>query len=162
MRSRRATSHRRSTACSAPRRCASQPDAGSTSSSSSRPATRRKPTETHSRSLRGEVREALLTAMNDRLQSLTDSGASLGIAVERIDMTAFLPPDAKTAFDAVLLASQAADRGVAMARTDGERRRQEAARERERLLSAAQASAKELISKANVDTLRISALEQEA
>jgi regulator of protease activity HflC (stomatin/prohibitin superfamily) len=112
--------------------------------------------------LRGEVREALLTAMNDRLQSLTDSGASLGIAVERIDMTAYLPPDAKTAFDAVLLASQAADRGVAMARTDGERRRQEAARERERLLSAAQAAAKELISKANVDTLRISALEQEA
>ena len=112
--------------------------------------------------LRGEVREALLTAMNDRLQSLTDSAASLGIAVERIDMTAYLPPDAKTAFDAVLLASQAADRGVAMARTDAERRRQEAARERERLLSAAQATAKELISKANVDTLRISALEQEA
>lgn len=112
--------------------------------------------------LRGEVREALLMAMNDRLQSLTDSAASLGIAVERIDMTAYLPPDAKTAFDAVLLATQAADRGVAMARTDAERRRQEAARERERLLSAAQASAKELISKANVDTSRISALEQEA
>jgi modulator of FtsH protease HflK len=112
--------------------------------------------------LRGEVREALLTAMNDRLQSLADSTASLGIAVERIDMTAYLPPDAKTAFDAVLLATQAADRGVAMARTDAERRRQEASRERERLLSASQATAKELISKANVDTLRISALEQEA
>ena len=112
--------------------------------------------------LRGEVREALLTAMNDRLQSLADSAASLGIAIERIDMTAYLPPDAKTAFDAVLLATQAADRGVAMARTDAERRRQEAARERERLLSAAQATAKELISKANVDTSRISALEQEA
>ena len=77
--------------------------------------------------LRGEVREALLTAMNDRLQSLADATASLGIAVERIDMTAYLPPDAKTAFDAVLLATQAADRGVAMARTDAERRRQEAA-----------------------------------
>jgi regulator of protease activity HflC (stomatin/prohibitin superfamily) len=100
--------------------------------------------------------------MNDRLQSLADSSASLGIAVERIDMTAYLPPDAKTAFDAVLLATQAADRGVAMARTDAERRRQEASRERERLLSASQATAKELISKANVDTLRISALEQEA
>jgi modulator of FtsH protease HflK len=112
--------------------------------------------------LRGEVREALLMAMNDRLQSLADANASLGIAVERIDMTAYLPPDAKTAFDAVLLATQAADRGVAMARTDAERRRQEAARERERLLSAAQATAKELVSKANVDTSRISALEQEA
>jgi regulator of protease activity HflC (stomatin/prohibitin superfamily) len=112
--------------------------------------------------LRGEVREALLTAMNERLQSLADSAASLGIAIERIDMTAYLPPDAKTAFDAVLLATQAADRGVAMARTDAERRRQEAARERERLLSASQATAKELVSKANVDTSRISALEQEA
>ena len=111
--------------------------------------------------LRAEVREALLTAMNDRLQSLADSDAPLGIAVERIDMTAWLPPDAKTAFDAVLLATQAADRGVAMARTDAERRRQEAARERERLLSAAQATAKELVSKANVDTSRILALEQE-
>ena len=112
--------------------------------------------------LRGEVREALLTAMNERLQSLADSQASLGIAIERIDMTAYLPPDAKTAFDAVLLATQAADRGVAMARTDAERRRQEAARERERLLSASQATAKELVSKANVDTSRILALEQEA
>jgi len=112
--------------------------------------------------LRGEVREALLSAMNERLQSLADSQASLGIAIERIDMTAYLPPDAKTAFDAVLLATQAADRGVAMARTDAERRRQEAARERERLLSASQATAKELVSKANVDTSRISALEQEA
>jgi regulator of protease activity HflC (stomatin/prohibitin superfamily) len=112
--------------------------------------------------LRAEVREALLAAMNERLQSLADSDAPLGIAVERIDMTAWLPPDAKTAFDAVLLATQAADRGVAMARTDAERRRQEAARERERLLSAAQATAKELVSKANVDTSRILALEQES
>jgi regulator of protease activity HflC (stomatin/prohibitin superfamily) len=111
--------------------------------------------------LRAEVREAMLTAMNERLQSLADSDASLGISVERIDMTAWLPPDAKTAFDAVLLATQAADRGVAVARTDAERRRQEAARERERLLSAAQATAKELVSKANVDTSRILALEQE-
>jgi regulator of protease activity HflC (stomatin/prohibitin superfamily) len=112
--------------------------------------------------LRAEVREALLKAMNDRLEALADSNAPLGVEVERIDMTAYLPPDAKTAFDAVLLATQSADRGVAVARTDAEKRRQEAARERERLLSAAQASAKELVSKANVDTSRIMALEEEA
>jgi regulator of protease activity HflC (stomatin/prohibitin superfamily) len=111
--------------------------------------------------LRAEVRESLLTAMNARLKELEDASASLGVEIERIDMTAYLPPEAKTAFDAVLLATQAADRGIANARTDAERRRQEAARERERLLSAAQATAKELVSKASVDTARIVALEQE-
>ena len=61
--------------------------------------------------LRGEVRSSLLESTNARLQQLTAAGASLGIEVQRIDMTAWLPPDAKTAFDAVLTATQAADRG---------------------------------------------------
>ncbi|HEU4619941.1 MAG TPA: SPFH domain-containing protein [Gammaproteobacteria bacterium] len=112
--------------------------------------------------LRAEVRDSLLRAVNGRLQELAAAGSPLGIEVERIDMTAYLPPEAKTAFDGVLLASQAADRAIAMARTDAERRRQEAAAESERLLSSAEATAKELISKASVDTSRISALEEEA
>jgi regulator of protease activity HflC (stomatin/prohibitin superfamily) len=111
--------------------------------------------------LRAEVRDSLLKLMNDRLDQLAAAGASLGVHVERIDMTAYLPPDAKSAFDAVLVAIQAADRGVAVARTDAERRRQAAVRESERLISAAQASAKEIVSKANVDTARIVALEEE-
>jgi regulator of protease activity HflC (stomatin/prohibitin superfamily) len=76
-------------------------------------------------------------------------------------MTAWLPPEAKSAFDAVLVASQAADRGVAVARTDAERRRQEADRERDQLLSAAQATARELVTGANVNTANIVALERE-
>ncbi len=76
-------------------------------------------------------------------------------------MTAWLPPQAKSAFDAVLIASQAADRGVAVARTDAERRRQESARQRDQLLSAAQATAQELVSGANVNTAGILALEHE-
>ena len=85
----------------------------------------------------------------------------LGIEVERIDITAWLPPDAKVAFDAVLTATQAADRGVA----DGtNRRRAQAPGSRTGTrppLSAAQATALELVSSANVDTFAIRALERE-
>lgn len=111
--------------------------------------------------LRGEVRSSLLDSVNARLLELAAEGAPLGIEVQRIDMTAWLPPDAKTAFDAVLTATQAADRGVAVARTDAERRRQEAERERGRLLSAAEATAQELVSSATVDTAGILAIERE-
>jgi regulator of protease activity HflC (stomatin/prohibitin superfamily) len=111
--------------------------------------------------LRGEVRESLLQTMNTRLHELADSGASLGIEIQRVDMTAWLPPDAKSAFDAVLVASQAADRGLAVARTDAEHRRQEASRERDQLLAAAEATARELVSNADVNTAGIIALERE-
>jgi modulator of FtsH protease HflK len=111
--------------------------------------------------LRSEVRNSVLDSMNQRLADLVAEGAPLGVHIERIDMTPALPPEAKSAFDAVLLASQAADRGVAVARTDAERRRQGANRERDQLLSAAQATATELVSRANVDTVRILALARE-
>ncbi len=110
---------------------------------------------------RAEVRASLLDSMNARLQALAAAGAPLGIEIERIDMTGYLPPEAKKAFDAVLLDTEAADRNVAEARTDAERRRQAANRERDQLLSAAQATATELVSQANVDTARILALARE-
>lgn len=111
--------------------------------------------------LRGEVRSSLIQSMNARLRALADAGASLGVEVERIDMTAWLPPEAKSAFDAVLVATQAADRGVAVARTDAEHRRQEANRLRDQLLADAQATVQELVSGANVNTAGILALEHE-
>lgn len=111
--------------------------------------------------LRSEVRASMLAETNARLQKLAGVGLPLGIEVQRIDMTAWLPPEAKTAFDAVLTATQAADRGVAIARTDAERRRQDAAKESNRLLSAAEATAKELVTNAHVDTARILAIEHE-
>jgi regulator of protease activity HflC (stomatin/prohibitin superfamily) len=111
--------------------------------------------------LRGEVRSSMLSSTNARLQQLAAAGSPLGIEVQRIDMTAWLPPDAKTAFDAVLTATQSADRGVAVARTDAERRRQDAEKESNRLLSAAEATAKELVANAHVDTARIFAIEHE-
>jgi modulator of FtsH protease HflK len=112
--------------------------------------------------LRGEVRSSLIQSMNARLHALADGGASLGVEIERIDMTAWLPPQAKSAFDAVLIATQAADRGVAVARTDAEHRRQEADRLRDQLLADAQATAQELVSGAGVNTAGILALEHEA
>ncbi|HEX5420406.1 MAG TPA: SPFH domain-containing protein [Gammaproteobacteria bacterium] len=111
--------------------------------------------------LRAEVRDSLLKLLNDRLDELAKAGASLGVHIERIDWTANVPPDAKSAFDAVLVAIQAADRGVAVASRDAEIRRQAAVRQSQTLVSAAQASAKEIVSKANVETARIVALEQE-
>jgi modulator of FtsH protease HflK len=111
--------------------------------------------------LRSEVRSSMLASTNARVQQLAAAGAALGIEVQRIDMTAWLPPEAKTAFDAVLTATQAADRGVAMARTDAERRRQGAENESNRLLSAAEATAKERVANAHVDTANILAIEHE-
>jgi regulator of protease activity HflC (stomatin/prohibitin superfamily) len=108
--------------------------------------------------LRTEVRESLLTMMNDRLRALDAAGAELGVEIEQINLTPSLPPDAKAAFDLVLVATQAADRGVAMARTDAERRRQQANSEAERLVSASQATAQEIVSRASVDTASILAL----
>lgn len=108
--------------------------------------------------LRSEVRERLLRTMNDRLRTLDTSGSSLGVEIEQINLTPSLPPDAKAAFDRVLVATQAADRGVAMANTDAELRRQQADREADQLVSAAQATARETVSKASIDTASILAL----
>jgi regulator of protease activity HflC (stomatin/prohibitin superfamily) len=111
--------------------------------------------------MRAAVRDGLLRRVNSRLEKLAAISASLGIAVDRIDMTAWLPPEAKLAFDAVLTATQKADQQVAAARTDAERRRQGAQREGDRLLSAAEATANELIVSATVDTAKITAIEKE-
>jgi regulator of protease activity HflC (stomatin/prohibitin superfamily) len=108
--------------------------------------------------LRAAVRDELLSEINKKLQGLEAQGVGIGVAVDRIDMTASLPPEAKVAFDAVLTATQAADQQVAAARTESELRRQGAEREGDRLISAAQASASELVTSATVDTATIKAL----
>jgi modulator of FtsH protease HflK len=110
---------------------------------------------------RAAVRDDLLREVNARLERLATDNASLGVAVDRIDMTAWLPPEAKVAFDAVLTATQRADQQVAAARTDAERRRQGAQREGDRLQRAAEASANELVVAATVDTAKITAIEKE-
>ena len=111
--------------------------------------------------LSAAVRDELLTEVNARLKNLSSAGNAMGVEVDRIDVTAQLPPVAKVAFDSVLTATQAADQNVATARTEAERRRQGAEREHDRLLSAAHATAAERITAARVDTASIMALESE-
>ena len=110
--------------------------------------------------LRSAVRERLLTNVNARLRALDAQGDGLGVEVDRIDMTASLPPDAKLAFDAVLTAGQKADQDVAAANTAAELRRQGAEREADRLISAAQAAAIERAVNATVNTTSIAAIER--
>jgi regulator of protease activity HflC (stomatin/prohibitin superfamily) len=110
--------------------------------------------------VRGAVRDRLLASINGRLKALSDQGDGLGIEIDRIDMTAWLPPQAKLAFDAVLTASQKADQNIAAANTNAELRRQGAQREADRLISAAQAAALERTVTATVDTTSIVAIER--
>lgn len=111
-----------------------------------------------SRNGQAQVRESTLKAMNDRLHALDAAGAGLGVEIERINLTPSLPASAKTAFDQVLVATQEADRLVAVANTYAERRRQQAATEAQQMVSSAEATARETVSKASVDTASILAL----
>ena len=108
--------------------------------------------------LRGE----LLGEISRRLASLAASGASLGVAVARVDLQAALPPQAKIAYDSVLEAAQQADQSIASARTDATRAAQEADRERDRVLAAAHATAAEQVTEARARTATIEALEVRA
>ena len=109
--------------------------------------------------IRGQLRDRLLNNMNARLRALAERGDGLGVEIDRIDWTPYLPPQAKVAFDSVLTAGQKADQNVAAANTAAERRRQGAQREADRLLSAAQAVALERTTNAHVDTTSIIAIE---
>jgi regulator of protease activity HflC (stomatin/prohibitin superfamily) len=73
-------------------------------------------------------------------------------------LTPSFPAGAKAAFDRVLLETQTAQSGVAMAQNDAERVRQQANSEAEQLVSAAQAKATEIVTKASIDTASILAL----
>ena len=112
--------------------------------------------------IRQKVRDDLLELLNARLTALGNTGASLGIMVDRIDLTAWLPPQAKLAFDALLVAEQVSDQGLALAHTQALRTRQEADRESRRVLDAAQAAAAERISAATAEVSPVLALETEA
>lgn len=109
---------------------------------------------------RARARELLLNEVNRRLHDLTAENAGLGIEVDRIDLTAWLPPKAKLVFDSVLTAGQKADQAVAAANTAAELRRQGAQREADRLVSAAQAAGTEQIVAATVNTTSILAIER--
>ena len=113
--------------------------------------------ETRRQALRGDLTEAV----NRRLDALAASGASLGVKVARIDLDASLPPQAKIAYEGVLVAMQLAEQGIADARTEATRNLQAADRERDRLIEAARASAQERVGAASAQTAAILAVERE-
>ncbi len=107
---------------------------------------------------RERLRADLVAGMNARLDELAAAGAALGVRVERVDVTAQLPPRVAPAFQQVLSARQNAERDVAEARTEATRVAQMAQTERSTLLAEAEARAGEMVSDANVKTSGILAL----
>ena len=108
------------------------------------------------------LRAELMSEVNRRLANLANQGAGLGISVSRIDLLPSIPAEAKDAFDAVLLALQAAETVTAAARTEAEMTAQKANQDRDRRLTDAQAMAEERITQAKTRTAAISALAQGA
>jgi regulator of protease activity HflC (stomatin/prohibitin superfamily) len=80
--------------------------------------------------------------------------------VTRVDVQSSLPTAAVNAFNAVLTASQLADREVANARNDAEKTTQAANQQADRTLQVAHAQASERLAKAQTDTATVASLAQ--
>lgn len=109
---------------------------------------------------RERLRGELVQRINAGLAALESAGAGLGVRVARVDLQSALPPPTVGAFNAVLTASQQAERNVAEARNDAAWNLQQAQQAADRLLSVAQATASERLAKAQSDTLAVQQLAQ--
>jgi regulator of protease activity HflC (stomatin/prohibitin superfamily) len=107
---------------------------------------------------RERLRGDLVQGINKRLAELKASGQGIGIEVARGDVQSSLPDPAVSAFNAVLTASQQADKAVANARTDAEKLTQSANEQADRTLQVAHAQAGERLAKASADTATVSSL----
>ncbi|WP_192559355.1 protease modulator HflK [Pseudomonas allokribbensis] len=109
---------------------------------------------------RERLRGDLVQGINRRLAELKSSGQGIGIEVARVDVQSSLPEPAVGAFNAVLTASQQADKAVANARTDAEKITQTANELADRTLQVAHAQAGERLAKASADTATVMSLAQ--
>ena len=107
---------------------------------------------------RERLRGDLVHGINNRLAELKASGQGIGIEVARVDVQSSLPDPAVSAFNAVLTASQQADKAVANARTEAEKLTQSANEQADRTLQVAHAQAGERLAKAAADTATVSSL----
>jgi len=107
---------------------------------------------------RERLRGDLVQSINRRLAELNASGQGIGIEVARVDVQSSLPGPAVNAFNAVLTASQQADKAVANARTEAEKLTQGANEQADRALQVAHAQAGERLAKASADTATVSSL----
>lgn len=107
---------------------------------------------------RERLRGDLVQGINARLAELKASGQGIGIRVSRVDVQSSLPEPAVSAFNAVLTASQQADKAVANARTEAEKLTQSATEQADRTLQVAHAQAGERLAKATADTATVLSL----
>lgn len=101
---------------------------------------------------RERLRSELVQNINHALAALQSEGLGIGLEIVRADVQSSLPATTVNAFDAVLTASQQAEKGVADARTAAAWELQNATQNADRTLQVAQAQASERIAKAQTDT----------
>ncbi|MFG6204320.1 protease modulator HflK [Pseudomonas retamae] len=111
---------------------------------------------------RERLRGDLVRAINQRLAELKAGGQGIGVEVARVDVQSSLPEPAVSAFNAVLTASQQADKAVANARTEAEKLTQTANEQADRALQIAHAQAGERLAKASADTATVASLAKNA
>jgi len=101
---------------------------------------------------RERLRSDLVRSINQALAALDADGLGIGLEVVRADVQSSLPATTVNAFNAVLTASQQAEKGMADARTGAAWEMQTATQNADRTLQVAQAQASERLSKAQTDT----------
>jgi regulator of protease activity HflC (stomatin/prohibitin superfamily) len=109
---------------------------------------------------RERLRGDLLAGINRDLATLHTQHAGLGIEITRVDVQSTLPGDTMNAFNAVLTASQQAERNIADARTEAARIVQVATQTADRTVQVAHAQATERMAKAQTDTASVLQLAQ--
>ena len=114
------------------------------------------------RASREQLRADLMSAVNHRLTDLAEQGAGFGITVSRVDLVPAIPSGAKSEFDHVLVATQAAEAEIAEARTEAQVVAQRANQESDTILTRATAKAEEVVTTAQTRTAAIDALAQQS
>ena len=107
---------------------------------------------------RERLRGDLVQGINQQLAALSATGQGLGLEVVRVDVQSSLPGPAVNAFNAVLTASQQAEKAVANAHNDAAKLTQAATQQADRTVEQAQAQASERLAKAQADTSTIASL----
>ena len=107
---------------------------------------------------RERLRGDLVQGINQQLAALSATGQGLGLEVVRVDVQSSLPGPAVNAFNAVLTASQQAQKAVANARNDAAKLSQTATQQADRTVEQARAQASERLAKAQADTSAIASL----
>ena len=114
--------------------------------------------DTQAAERRERLRGDLVQGINQQLAALSATGQGLGLEVVRVDVQASLPGPAVNAFNAVLTASQQAQKAVANARNDAAKLSQAATQQADRTVEQARAQASERLAKAQADTSAIASL----